>query len=64
MAVDVLKTTKKDFELFKSECKKWIDKLGITGWEIYYTWKDLNGFNAQCEIDWVQKTATLRLGES
>ena len=31
-----MKTTKKQFELFKSECERIIDKWGITGWRIEY----------------------------
>jgi len=29
-----MKTTKKDFEIFKKEVKKWQDILGLQGWEI------------------------------
>ena len=29
-------TTKKDFELFKAECKKWIQIFGLIGWEIHF----------------------------
>ena len=30
------KTTKKDFELFKKECKKWIDIVGLKDWHFWY----------------------------
>jgi len=30
------KTTKKDFKIFKSECKKWIKKFGLKDWDITY----------------------------
>lgn len=31
-----MKTTKQNFELFKQECEKWINKLGLIGYEIRY----------------------------
>jgi len=31
-----MKTTKKDFEMFKKECQKWIDILGLKDWHIWY----------------------------
>ena len=31
-----MKTTKKDFKLFKKECTKWIDILGLKDWAIDY----------------------------
>lgn len=30
------KTTKKDFELFVTECKIWIKKLELSNWAVYY----------------------------
>jgi len=33
-------TTNKDFQLFKAECKKWIEILGLKGWEIIYKHED------------------------
>jgi len=29
-----MKTTEKDFELFKKECEYWIDFFGLTEWEV------------------------------
>ncbi len=29
-----MKTSKKDYELFKKECRKWRDILGLMNWEI------------------------------
>ena len=36
-----MKTTKKDFELFKSECQKWINRFELNNWTIRYSWRDL-----------------------
>jgi len=35
-----VKTTKKNFELFIKECKKWIQLLGVTSWRIVIEHKD------------------------
>ena len=37
-----MKTSKKDYELFKSECQRWIDKLGLTEWSMNFRFRDLN----------------------
>ena len=29
-------TTEEHFQLFKTECKKWIKELGLIGWDIVY----------------------------
>ena len=31
-----MKTTAKDFALFKKECEKWIDFFGLTNWRVVY----------------------------
>jgi len=33
-----MKTTKKHFELFKKECKKWIEFFGLKEWNVSYDW--------------------------
>ena len=41
-----MKTTKKHYELFKSECSRWIDKLGILDYRVCYyheDWSDSYG---------------------
>lgn len=37
-----MKTTKKDFELFKSECQKWIDRFGLTEWTVHFKFNSLS----------------------
>jgi len=32
----MIKTTKKDFKLFKEECQKWIEILGLKDWEVHF----------------------------
>ncbi len=57
-----MKTTKKDFELFESECKKWIERFGLKCWEICYMHTKLgNDRTAECSYDMMGRTATLSL---
>ena len=32
----MVKTTKKDFEIFKKECQKWIEILGLKDWHFWF----------------------------
>ncbi|MDY6857232.1 MAG: hypothetical protein SWO11_21525 [Thermodesulfobacteriota bacterium] len=41
-----MKTTKKDFEIFKEECEKWIEKFGLKDWEVKYSHKFLDNKRA------------------
>ena len=34
------KTTKKDFELFKSECRKWIKEFELSNYRINFYWSN------------------------
>lgn len=42
------KTTEEDFELFKSECQKWIDFFGLKSWEVFHSHQNLNDNAAWC----------------
>lgn len=44
-----MKTTKNDFDLFKQECIKWQNKLGLTDYRLYFRHKDIKDANATCE---------------
>ena len=37
----IMKTTKKQFELFKSECQKWIDRFELSGWRFDFYLEEL-----------------------
>jgi len=37
------KTTKRQFEIFKKECDKWVGRFGLTGWEIVYKHEHITG---------------------
>ena len=57
-----MKTTKKDFEIFKTECEKWIEIFGLKGWAIeFYHKDDLKDSRASCSYDVVSRSASLYL---
>ncbi|NQU83495.1 MAG: hypothetical protein HQ536_02180 [Parcubacteria group bacterium] len=49
------------FELFKSECKRWIDELKLDNWEVHYRWEDDEENRASCSADLGGYIATLSL---
>ncbi len=52
---------KKDFELFKSEFKKWQLKFGLTGYKIYFRYETLKDSFAEVICDQSQMVATVTL---
>ena len=38
-----MRTTKEDFELFKKECKKWIDFYGLKDWYVVFKHENIEG---------------------
>jgi len=56
------KTTKKHFDLFVSESRKWIDIFGLKAQEIHFKHEDVgNGNIAMCRRDSVARVAKLSL---
>ena len=53
------KTTKKDFELFKSECEKWIEFFGLKGWQISFSYEKLSKGKAECTYNIVNRSVLL-----
>lgn len=57
-----MKTTKKHFKLYKDECFKWRDILGLKGTELYFTHDDLGeGIAGMSVYDYDGHIATLYL---
>ena len=57
-----MKTSKKDFALFKKECQKWIEFFGIKSFEVLFDHSDyLQNNKASCTSHSVNRWATLRL---
>jgi hypothetical protein len=44
------KTTKKQFEVFKAECKKWLNYFGLNGWQAEYRHDKAEGNRGQ--VSW------------
>jgi len=59
-----VKTTKEDYDFFKSEVYKWADKLGLQGWEIIIERKDHNKSRGHVHINREGRIAVLRLAKN
>lgn len=55
---DKSKTTVRDFEIFKREFVKYQRLLGLTGVQVYFDHKPLDGENARLIMDYSECTAT------
>ena len=58
------KTTKRDFEIFEKECKKWIKYFGLTNWEFVFFHKDdetLGGCRAWYSGNYCGRVASIGL---
>lgn len=42
-----MKTTKKQFNLFKSECLRLMDEFHLNDWDIYFEWGDTDDADAR-----------------
>lgn len=52
---------KKEYEVFKKECRHWIERFGLTDWKVYYTFEELDDALAGCSRDYEGRVATLTL---
>ena len=60
MASKALKTTAKDFKLFKVECLKWIEVFGLKAWDFYFQHGGVGVGNiAYCERNCNSRVARL-----
>ena len=55
------KLTKTDFETFKKECQKWVNKLGLHDWDIKYQFVEMKRVSGRCLANYVASTATIAL---
>lgn len=56
-----MKTTKKQFELFKSECLKWIKEFELSGWRFDFYLEELTEAQASVTRDYDGCVVTVRL---
>ncbi len=55
-----MKTTEKDFELFKITCKEWLEKLQLSDWCILYEHKEIGNLG-QSTLNEIDGLATITL---
>ena len=50
-----------DFEIFQSEFRKWQEKFGLNGYQVYFKEEELNGSFANIIINQGEMVATVKL---
>lgn len=55
------KLTKTDFETFKKECNKWINKFGLYDWDMKYQFVEMDDSAGRCVTNYVASAATIVL---
>ena len=60
------KTTAKHFEIFKTECQKWIEIFGLKGWQVIYDHvkMDRDTIKADCNYSVIKRHCEIRLNTS
>jgi len=53
--------TDKDFEFFRAECEKWIDRLGLKSWRFFYQFRELEDKFGEMRTDHYGRIAVIRL---
>ena len=61
MATKVRHTTKKDFDLFKRECRRWQKIFGLTGWRLGFEHRELEDNYAELSSNINGRTAVATL---
>ena len=56
-----MKLTQEHFILFRSECKRQLDRLGLKSWKVYYQFKKLDNCFGRCQWDFSGRVATITL---
>lgn len=52
---------KREFAMFKAECFRWVDLLGLTDWRLHYCFEECDNALATCNRDFEGRTATITL---
>lgn len=56
-----MKLTSEHFELFKQECGKQLDRLGLKSWKVYYQFKPLKDSFGNAQWSYAGRVATITL---
>ena len=59
-----MKTTQKNFYLFKQECQKWIDRFELNNYRVVYEWKDLKKSDASMNSQQSSMNSTIALSKN
>jgi hypothetical protein len=51
----------KHYLLFRKECEKQLERLGLKAWKVYYQFKKLDNFFGSAQWDYSGKVATITL---
>ena len=58
-----METNKKQFELFKRECLKWIDRFQLNDYDVYFQWGEIEGSDSRSSIKGWCGNITFTLGK-
>jgi len=56
-----MRLTQEHFELFKTECEKQLDRLGLKSWRIFYEFKKLKDSFGNAQWKYAGRVATITL---
>ena len=56
-----MKLTSQHFDLFKAECEKQLDRLGLKSWKVYYQFKQLKDSFGNAQWNYAGRVATITL---
>ena len=56
-----MRLTQKHFQLFKTECEKQLERLGLKSWKVYYEFKSLKDAFANTQWKYSGRVATITL---
>lgn len=63
MAEEYIETTAEDFEIFKAECRRWVEIYGLKGWQLYFLHEERDGKIGGCDASLNGKNANIILGK-
>ena len=60
---ETVETTPEDFELFQSECERWIEIYGLKHWDVFFRHEECEGRFAACGTILKARVATITLAK-
>ena len=59
-----MKLTNKDFELFKSECQKWIKKFELSDWNIKFLMEPMDNTYGMCKANYGASNVIIKIASN